>query len=70
MTPIPRENYRVGLPKEGILKEIFSSDYKKYYGTGDYQNKKIKSKKIDWSYRTHSTELNLPPLGMIALKYS
>ena len=33
MTPIPRENYRIGLPYVGKLKEIFNSDNKHYAGT-------------------------------------
>ena len=70
LTPIPRENYRIGLPKAGKLKEIFSSDATTFYGTGNYINKKIASEEMVWNFREHSVLLNLPPLGMIALKYS
>ena len=31
MTPMPLENYRIGLPKSGSLKQVFNSDDKKYY---------------------------------------
>ncbi|WP_262733955.1 1,4-alpha-glucan branching protein GlgB [Gaetbulibacter sp. NE] len=70
MTPIPREDYRIGLPKQGTLKEIFNSDLKSYNGTGEYQNKTLKSEKKDWQYRKHSVEITIPPLGMVAFKYS
>ncbi|RYH74137.1 1,4-alpha-glucan branching protein GlgB [Flavobacteriaceae bacterium 144Ye] len=70
MTPIPRENYRIGLPKQGTLKEIFNSDLKSYNGTGEYQNKTLKSEKKDWQYRKHSVAITIPPLGMVAFKYS
>ncbi len=70
MTPIPRENYRIGLPKQGALKEVFNSDLKSYNGTGEYQNKTLKSEKKDWQYRKHSVAITIPPLGMVAFKYS
>ena len=70
MTPIPRENYRIGVPKEGSLKEIFNSDSKKFHGTGDYHNKKVTTQEVKWNFREHSVELNLPPLGMMVFKYS
>ncbi|MGK0412438.1 MAG: 1,4-alpha-glucan branching enzyme [Polaribacter sp.] len=69
LTPIPRENYRVGLPKAGTLKEIFNSDLKKYNGTDHFKNKKLASDKKVWNHRKHSIELNLPPLGMLAFKF-
>ena len=69
LTPIPRENYRIGLPKEGNLKEVFNSDAKKYKGTGAYTNKKITTEAKPWNNRAHSTAVSLPPLAMIALKY-
>ncbi|WP_343329030.1 1,4-alpha-glucan branching protein GlgB [Polaribacter staleyi] len=69
LTPVPRENYRIGLPKTGTLKEVFNSDAKKYNGTGNYKNKKLTSDKKVWNNREHSIELDLPPLGMIAFKY-
>ena len=69
LTPIPRENYRVGLPKSGTLKEVFNSDSKKFNGTGEFKNTKITSEEIAWNFREKSVELNLPPLSMIALKY-
>jgi 1,4-alpha-glucan branching enzyme len=69
MTPIPREQYRIGLPKAGKIKEIFNSDLKKYAGTGDYKNKITTSEKLEWQFRKHSAEINIPPLGMVAFKY-
>ena len=69
LTPVPRENYRIGLPKSGSLKQVFNSDDKKYYGTGEYKNTKLTSEEKEWNNRQHSLELNLPPLSMIAFKY-
>lgn len=69
LTPIPRENYRIGLPKSGTLKEIFNSDNKKYSGTGNFNNLNLNSENKEWNNRDNSLEINLPPLSMIALKY-
>ncbi len=69
LTPVPREKYRIGLPKAGNLKMVFNSDAKKYYGTDNYKNTNLKSKKLTWNNRENSIELNLPPLGMLAFKY-
>jgi len=69
LTPVPRENYRIGLPKSGSLKQVFNSDDKKYYGTGEYKNTKLTSEEKEWNNRQHSLELTLPPLSMIAFKY-
>ncbi|OAD43942.1 1,4-alpha-glucan branching protein GlgB [Polaribacter atrinae] len=69
LTPVPRENYRIGLPKKGTLTPVFNSDDTKYNGTGNFKSKKLTSEKKVWNNREHSIELNLPPLGMIAYKY-
>jgi 1,4-alpha-glucan branching enzyme len=69
LTPTPREQYRIGLPKKGTLKEIFNSDALKYNGTGSFKNTKLTSNKKTWNNRAHSIVLNLPPLGMLAFKY-
>ena len=69
LTPIPRENYRIGLPNSGSLKEIFNSDASKYNGTGNYNNKKLVSEKKEWNNRVNSIEMSLPPLGMVAFKF-
>ena len=69
MTPIPREGYRIGLPKSGKLKEIFNSDLKKYFGSGSYKNKMLTSEKIDSHFRKDSVEITIPPLGMVVFKY-
>ena len=70
MTPIPRENYKMGVPRKGKMKEVFNSDLKKYFGSGQYKNKIQSTKAEPWQFRDDSIELNIPPLGMVAFKYS
>ena len=70
MTPVPRENYKMGVPRKGKLKEVFNSDLKKYFGSGQYKNKMQSTKDEAWQFRDDSIEINIPPLGMVAFKYS
>ncbi len=69
LTPVPRESYRIGLPKSGTLKEIFNSDAPKYHGSGNYKNKNLTSEVREWNGRADSLELDLPPLAMMAFKF-
>lgn len=63
-TPVPRENYRIGVSKPGQLKEIFNSDEKKYGGAGS-QNTSIKTSKKPWHGFDKSIEITIPPLGIV-----
>ncbi|MBZ9651153.1 1,4-alpha-glucan branching protein GlgB [Psychroflexus montanilacus] len=63
-TPVPRHNYRIGLPELKSIEEIFSSDAKIYHGSGDFQNRSITIENIEQHSRAHSAEIQLPPLGM------
>ncbi len=68
LTPVPRHNYRCGVPFKGRWKEILNSDDLKYYGSGNVLNTEITSEKIAEDGRDHSIILNLPPLGTTLLK--
>ncbi len=70
MTPVPKENYKLGMPRKGKLKEVFNSDLKKYFGSGSYKNKMKTTKAKAWHFRDQSIEVDIPPLGMVAFKYS
>jgi 1,4-alpha-glucan branching enzyme len=69
MTPIPKENYKLGVSRKGKLKEIFNSDLLKYYGSNQYQNKVKSTNAEPWHFRDHSIDVHIPPLGMVVLKY-
>ena len=68
MTPIPRANYRIGLPKLGNLTQIFNSDYKKYGGSGVSNKKNVSIENMSWNHREFSAEITLPPLGALVFK--
>ncbi len=67
-TSIARKNYRIGLPRNGSLKQVLNSDYKKYFGSGVSNSKKISIEKKVWDNREYSTEITLPPMAMVAFK--
>ncbi len=67
-TPVPRSNYRIGLPMEGNLVEIFNSDATEYGGSGVHNKKAIPIEDIDWNYRSKSAEIIIPPLGAVVFQ--
>jgi 1,4-alpha-glucan branching enzyme len=68
MTPVPRDNYRIGLPASGKYKLIFNSDDTVYGGSGYKIAKQYTSEVKEWQHRKQSVALDLPPLSIIALK--
>ncbi len=64
-TSIPRKNYKIGLPKKGVLHQIFNSDLKKYGGSGISNQKETNSIEESWHYRKYSAEINIPPLATV-----
>jgi len=69
-TPVPRENYKVGVPeaftKAGSkVKKLFNSNEKKYGGSGDFISKKVKVEATPWNGREHSITLDLAPLAVM-----
>ena len=68
MTPIPRSNYRIGVPLAGMYGEVFNSDATEFYGSGVGNTAPIASANIAWQGRLQSIDLNIPPLGAVVLK--
>lgn len=66
-TPVVREHYRIGVPKEGVYKEIFNSD-SSYYDGSNVGNSSTQSEPKAWMGHLNSVCLTLPPLGGIILK--
>ncbi|KAF3981159.1 MAG: 1,4-alpha-glucan branching protein GlgB [Methylococcales symbiont of Hymedesmia sp. n. MRB-2018] len=66
-TPIPRDNYRIGVPAEGNYTEIFNSD-SSYYDGSNSGNGSVWSEPTAWMNLPHSISVTLPPLAGIVLK--
>ncbi|MGQ0835771.1 MAG: 1,4-alpha-glucan branching protein GlgB [Gammaproteobacteria bacterium] len=66
-TPVPRENYRVGVPRGGLWRERLNSDARDYGGSGQGNFGAIEAAPLGAHGRTHSLYLRLPPLGALFL---
>ena len=67
-TPVPREGYRIGVPKAGFYHEIINSDAKIYGGSNMGNAGGVYSEKISSHGKDDSITLNLPPLGLLIMK--
>lgn len=68
LTPVYRENFRVGVPAKGKWKEIFNTDDVWFYGSGKLNSKPVATENITSNHRKQSITINLPPLGVTILK--
>jgi 1,4-alpha-glucan branching enzyme len=67
-TPIPRHNYRVGVPRQGYWREILNSDSEIYGGAGYGNLGGMETQPVIAHGRPHSLNLIVPPLGAVFLK--
>jgi 1,4-alpha-glucan branching enzyme len=67
-TPVPRHNYRVGVPRDGFWRETLNSDALEYGGSGQGNLGGQEAAPFGWNFQSHSLMLTLPPLGAIVLK--
>ena len=68
-TPLPRHNYRFGVPRAGDWAEVLNSDATLYGGSGQGNIGGVPTTPVGWHGHLQSVNLTLPPLGMIALKW-
>jgi 1,4-alpha-glucan branching enzyme len=67
LTPIPRKNYRIGLPQAGTYREILNSDSHYYGGSNLGNGNGIHAEQKAWMGQPYSAEIILPPLAGIIL---
>ncbi len=65
-TPVPREGYRIGVPRPGTYQVLLNSD-SEHYGGSNVGNPAAHSEDIPWMGHPHSIVLTLPPLGGLIL---
>jgi 1,4-alpha-glucan branching enzyme len=66
-TPVPRRNYRIGVPGGGFWRELLNSDSPDYGGSGQGNFGGVEASPVPLHGRTHSLTLTLPPLGVLFL---
>jgi 1,4-alpha-glucan branching enzyme len=67
-TPVVRSDYRIGVPRAGVYRELLNSD-SRFYGGGDVGNSPgMTSDPRPWMGMHQSLSLTLPPLAAVVLK--
>jgi len=67
-TPVPRHNYRIGVPGGGYWREALNSDARDYGGSGMGNMGGIEASPLPLHGRSHSLALTLPPLAAVFLE--
>ncbi|MEW6328297.1 MAG: 1,4-alpha-glucan branching protein GlgB [Thermodesulfobacteriota bacterium] len=67
-TPVPRQNYRVGVPRGGFWREVLNSDARIYWGGNWGNSGGVEAAPIPAHGQYHSLSLILPPLSVIFFK--
>ena len=67
MTPVVRENYRIGLPAPGWYREILNTDAQCYGGSGVGNGGGVAAQALPWMGLPCSARVTLPPLGGVLL---
>jgi 1,4-alpha-glucan branching enzyme len=68
LTPLPRENYVLGVPRAGTWQEILNSDARDYGGAGWGNLGAVEAAPLAAHGRPHSLTLTLPPLATVFLR--
>jgi 1,4-alpha-glucan branching enzyme len=67
-TPVVRQNYRVGVPREGSWKEALNSDAPLYGGSGQGNFGGLSAVPLPIHGRPFSLNMTLPPLGIVVFR--
>src|SRR6202021_1030028 len=68
-TPVPRENFLVGVPARGLWREIINTDAQVYGGAGWGNLGAVESVPVGAHGRVESVSLTLPPLATLVLRW-
>ena len=68
-SPVPHENYRLGLPFAGTWDEVLNTDADVYFGSGVGNFGAVEAADQMWHGQPASTTLRVPPLGAVILRY-
>ncbi len=68
LTPVPRDDYRIGAPKPGKYTMLINTDDTEFGGSGYWNARELSTDEITTHGRAHSLNLNLPPLAALILR--
>ena len=69
LTPVPRDDYRIGLPHVGAWSEFLNTDSAHYGGTNAGNQGRVRTDGIPMHGNACSVTLHLPPLAVLWLKW-
>ena len=67
-TPVPRYDYRIGISRPGVYREILNTDSHFYHGSNVGNASDVHSENISQHQREHSLSVTIPPLATIYLR--
>ena len=65
---VARHGYSFGVEKQGYYKEIFNTDKTEFGGSGDGNNRAVRSKKKPMHGMSHSITVDIPPMSTLFIK--
>jgi 1,4-alpha-glucan branching enzyme len=68
-TPVPRIDYKIGVPRAGVYRELLNSDSTYYGGSNVGNGNALHSVEQNWMQQPHALNITLPPLGAVVLKW-
>lgn len=68
-TPVPREGYRIGVPRAGRWRERINTDAGDYGGSGIGNAGEVHADDVPMHGQPHSLNLKLPPLATVIFTY-
>ena len=68
LTPVQRDNYRVGLPRAGKWRELVNSDAAIYAGSNKGNCGGVTAENIPCHNQQHSAQFCLPSMSVIAFQ--
>jgi len=68
LTPVPRANYRIGVPRAGHWKEVLNSDAGIYAGSNAGNFGGVTAQNIPAHGHQQSAEFFLPPLSVVVFQ--
>ena len=68
VTPVPRSNYRVGVPDPGVYREILNTDSEMWGGSNMGNGGYVSSEPVSYNGHYHSLSITLPPLAVVVFE--
>lgn len=69
-TPIVYYDFRLGVPFNGVYKEVFNSDSSEYGGSNQLNEEEISSEELGYHNKAYSVKIKVPPMAASVLAVS